>query len=116
MEEEVAEVLEGEIEDGVKPDLESESVAAGTRRFLGVPIGLLFRFSFIAAPKFSAESFMNRGAKISSGPVEVEKCNELARSSPTHGRKSISFVTITVGSTKASIHESKGIRSLTPPT
>jgi hypothetical protein len=116
MEEEVAEVLEGEIEDGVKPDLESESAAAGTRRFLGVPIGLLFRFSFIAAPKLSAVSFMKRGAKISSGPVEVEKCNEPARSSPTHGRKSISFVTVTGGCTKASIHESNGNRSLTLPT
>jgi hypothetical protein len=115
MEEEVAEVLEGEIEDGVKPDLESESAVAGARRFLCVPNGLLFRFTFMAAPKFSAELFKNRGANISSGPVEVEKCNELARSSPTHGRKSISLVTVTAGCTKASIRKSSGNSSLTLP-
>jgi hypothetical protein len=94
MEEEVAEVLEGEIEDGVKPDLESESKAAGARRSLCVPNGVLFRFTFMAAPKFSAEFFINRGAKISSGPVEVENCTELTRSFPTQGRKSISLITV----------------------
>jgi hypothetical protein len=57
MEDEVAEVLEGEKEDGVKPDLESESAAAGARRSPSVPNSLLLRFILMAAPKFSAELF-----------------------------------------------------------
>jgi hypothetical protein len=61
-------VFEGETEDGVEPGLEIESEAAGARRSRGVPDRSILRLIFMAAPKFSAAPFTNRGAKIASGP------------------------------------------------
>ena len=70
---EVEVVFEGEIEDGVEPGHEIESEAAGARRSCGVPDRSILRFISMAAPKFSAEPFTNRGAKISSGSVKENK-------------------------------------------
>jgi hypothetical protein len=61
-------VFEVETEDGVEPGLETGSKAAGARRSRGVPYRSILRFISMAAPKFSAEPFTNRGAKIASGP------------------------------------------------
>ena len=61
-------VFEGETEDGVEPGLEIESEAAGARRSRGVPDRSILRLISMAAPKFSAAPFTNRGAKIASGP------------------------------------------------
>jgi hypothetical protein len=61
-------VFEGETEDGAEPGLEIASEAAGTRRSRGVPDRSILRLISMAAPKFSAAPFTNRGAKIASGP------------------------------------------------
>jgi hypothetical protein len=73
IEEVVEEVNEGEIEDGVEADHEIESVGADARRFRCVPNGSILGFFFMAAPKFSAAAFTNRGDKIARGPVEENK-------------------------------------------
>ena len=61
-------VFEVETEDGVDPGHEIESEAAGAHRSRGVPDRSILRFISMAAPKFSAAPFTNRGAKIASGP------------------------------------------------
>ena len=66
-------VFEGETEDGVEPGLEIEWVDASARRSRGVPDPSILRFFFMAAPKFSAAPFTNRGAKIATGPVKENK-------------------------------------------
>jgi hypothetical protein len=69
----VAEVFEGEDEDGVEPDLEIESVDAGARLSLCLTDRCILRFFSMAAPLFSAAPFTNRGAEIASGPVKENK-------------------------------------------
>jgi hypothetical protein len=61
-------VFEGETEDGVEPGLEIGSKTPGTRRLRCVPDLSILRSISMAAPKFSAGHFTNRGAKIASGP------------------------------------------------
>jgi len=61
-------VFEDETEEGVEPSLEIESEAACARRSRGVPDLSILRFISMAAPRFSAAPFTNRGAKIASGP------------------------------------------------
>ncbi len=61
-------VFEGETEDRVEPDLETKSEAAGARRSRGIPYRSILRLISMAAPKFSAAPFTNRGAKTASGP------------------------------------------------
>jgi hypothetical protein len=60
-------VFEGETEDGVDPGLEIESEAAGARRSRGITHRSVLRLLSMAAPKFSAAPFSNRGVKIASG-------------------------------------------------
>ena len=82
----VEEVLEDEIGDGVEAGHEIESYTAGARRSRRVTNRSILRFIFMAAPKFSAERFTNRGIKkcerASRNNLEMGR----ARSSPTHGR------------------------------
>jgi hypothetical protein len=61
-------VFEGETEDGVEPGLEIGSKATGAWRLRCVPDLSILRSISMAAPKFSAAPFTNRGAKIASGP------------------------------------------------
>jgi hypothetical protein len=73
VEDEVEVVFEGEVEEGVEPGLEIESLGAGARGFRWLLDRPILRFFFMAAPKFSAATFTNRGAIIASGPVEENK-------------------------------------------
>jgi hypothetical protein len=61
-------VFEDETEDGVEPGLETKSEATGARPSRGVPDRPILRFLSMAAPKFPAVPFTDRGAKIASGP------------------------------------------------
>jgi hypothetical protein len=87
-------VFEGETEDSVGPGLESESEAAGAHRSRGIPDRSILRFISMAAPKFSAAPFTNRGAKIASGPSR-KKINETNPLIP-HAREKISFTLLSL--------------------
>ena len=73
IEDEVAEVFEGEVEGGVELGLEIESGKPGACRSICLPVPSILQFFFMAAPKFSAVSETNRGAKITNGPVHEDK-------------------------------------------
>ena len=73
VEDRVEEVLVGEVEEGVEPDLEIESLDAGARRSRRVPDRSILRFFSMATPKSSAAPFTNRRTKIASGPVNENK-------------------------------------------
>ena len=69
----VAEVFEDEVEDGVEPGLEIESMEAGGERSGCLLDCFFLRFVSMTVPKFSAEAFKNRGSKIASGLDEKNK-------------------------------------------
>jgi hypothetical protein len=87
-------VFEGETEDGIEPGLETESEAVGTRRSRGVPDRSILRLISMAAPKFSAAPFTNRGAMIASGPSR-KKINVTNPLIP-HAREKISFTLLSL--------------------
>ena len=70
VEDRIEEVLEGETGDVAEPGHAIESVDAFARRLFCALRRPLLRFVSMAAPKFSAEVFTSRGAKIASGPAE----------------------------------------------
>jgi hypothetical protein len=85
-------VFEGETEDGVEPGLEIGSQTTGARRSRCVPYRSIRRSIFMAAPKFSAAPFTNRGAKITSGP-SMKKLDEPAH---PHAREKIRFIVLSL--------------------
>jgi hypothetical protein len=69
----VAEVFEDEVVGGVELGLEIESGEPDACRSIRLPDPSILQFFFMAAPKFSATSEGNRGAKITNGPVHENK-------------------------------------------
>jgi hypothetical protein len=86
-------VFDGETEDGVEPGLEIESETVGARRSRGVSHRSILRLISMAAPKFSAAHFTNRGANNASGPSS--KRNGPGPLIP-HAREKISFTLLSL--------------------
>ena len=89
VEERIEEVFEDEAEDVVEPGHEIDAVDAAARRSLCAPHRSLPRFISMAAPRFSAEVFTSRGAKIASGPAEEKDLWDWSALPPRTGENKI---------------------------